>query len=183
MCCQKFCFSRVPLGFGCLSFAVSEGLQLWYQVTDGFMRKRQRVQDSVFLESVVVDRRHEISLKQKTNTHIKKKKKWVHVPTLTDDTVVQKQTCPWARHQNQKLLCGSYNCLTVAVLLPGERGEWNIVCSQWMVNVLPLSHHFIWSGGSLWTGPRSECSAMYLSMKWSLEFTWKIVFGVCVYLV
>lgn len=47
-------------------------------------------------------------------------------------------------------------------LLPGERSEWNIVFRQWMVNVLLLSHHFIWSGGSLWTGPCSECSVTLL---------------------
>ncbi len=49
------------------------------------------------------------------------------VPTLTDCTVGQKQTCPWARHQNQSLLCGSCSFLPAAALSLGERSEWNIV--------------------------------------------------------
>lgn len=68
--------------------------------------------------------------------------------------------CPWARHQNQWLLCRSGSCPALAALLPGERSEWNIVFRQWMVNMLLLSHHFIWSGGSLWTGP--VVSALWL---------------------
>lgn len=60
---------------------------------------------------------------------------------------------------SQQRLRGSYNCLAVAALSPGEASEWNIVFRQWMVNALPLFTplHLKWLQLADWAC--SECPA------------------------